>query len=225
MGPGLGVPLVPQIARFTNGFAWRSPARNVHRLRSFARAELNTLIELEQAANLTRDPARAAAYLTHGADEARHARMFVAHARRIAKQHGLPAVTAPRTDTSSLFQTLDEPGFLAFMHHGEGRGLQQFTTYRDHLQATDPRGSAMFDAILADEARHEAYSHALLVELTPAGPALRRARLWEAWRTLRTVQRATATTLFAASFVGLWPVLALLGLWTRAVRPERRGWT
>ena len=133
-------------------------------------------------------------------------------------------MTTPRTDTAQLYRTLDEPGFLAFMHHGEGRGRQQFVTYRDHLRAEDPRGSAMFDAILVDEAQHEAYSLELLRTLGAPEPHLRRVRLWEAWRTLRTLQRSTATTLFAVGFVLLWPALLLVGLWTRWVRPERRGW-
>ena len=39
------------------------------RLHAFALAEHNTLVELEQAAAATDDPARAAAYLRHAADE------------------------------------------------------------------------------------------------------------------------------------------------------------
>lgn len=223
MGHGQRVPVVPLVARLTNRWAWRSPVGNVRRLLLFARAERNTLIELEQAANGTEDPARAAAYLRHASDEGRHARAFVGHAKRIARENGLEPVAMPHSDTSRLFATLGEVDFLAFVHHGEGRARQQFVTYRDHLATTDPRGSAVFDAILGDEARHEAYSGRLLAELGDAG-AVRRARGWEAWRTVRAMQQSTARSLFAVGFLLLVPVLACAALWVRWTRPVRRGW-
>jgi len=217
------MPVVPLVARWTNRWTWRSPSGNVRRLLAFARAERNTRIELEQAANLTPDPSRAAAYLQHASDEARHARSFVGHAKRLVREHGLPPVAMPHSDTSHLFATLGEVDFLAFVHHGEGRARQQFVTYREHLATTDPRGSAMFDAILSDEERHEAYSGALLAQVGDAA-AVRRARMWEAWRWIRSLQRGTAQTLFAVGFLLLIPVLASAALWVRWMRPSRQGW-
>ncbi|MCA9570861.1 MAG: ferritin-like domain-containing protein [Myxococcales bacterium] len=218
------MPVVPLLARLTAPLAWRSPRRNVERLLLFARAERNTLVELEQAANGTGDPARAAAYLVHAADEGRHAAMFVARARRIAEAAGLPAPASPHTDTAWLFATLGEPRFLAFVHHGEGRGRRQFEGYRDRLD--DPATSAMFAAIVEDELRHETYAGELLAVASDA-PAreVRAARLWEAWRTLRTVQRGLAGRMFALAVLLLVPLLLPLAAFTRRVRPTSTGWT
>ena len=218
--------VVAGLARLTNPLLWASPGRNVRRLQAFARSELNTLVELEQAANLTASPERAAAYLKHGSDEARHARMFTAHARRIAARSSLPPPSDPRTDSTHLFEVLGELDFLAFTHQGELRARLQFETYQAHLQSRDPQGSAMFEAILVDERRHETYSAELLHVLTADGAA-RVARMgrWQAYRAVRGLQRGTAQLLFGLSVLLLVPLLVPLALWTRWMRAEQRGWT
>lgn len=219
------MPLVPLLARLTGPLAWRIPQRSVARLVLYARAELNTLVELEQAANTTGDPARAAAYLKHGSDEGRHARMFVARARRLAEAHGLRRPGRPRTDSTGLFTMLGEERFLAFVHHGEGRGRRQFEAYRDHFEGRDAAMASLFGAIVADERRHEDDAGALLMEVS-AQPAraLRSARVWEAWRTLRTLQRDLARRAFVGTVVLLVPLLLPLAVWVRWARPSRTGW-
>jgi rubrerythrin len=199
----------------------------VARLVAFARAEEGSRIDLCAAAVRCTDPARAAAYLEHARDEARHTGMFAAHARRLSEQHALPPPPPIRADGSDLFEELGETGFLAFVHLGEQRAVAQFSSYERWLTGRDDKTAAVFTALIADERRHAAYSRALLVTLigeAEARRAIRRARRWELWRTWRRLGRHTARLVYRGLFLALIPLLALLSLWVRAVRPQRRGW-
>lgn len=219
--------MIPLLARLLSPLTWGSPRRAVARLSSFARAEEGSRIDLCAAAARCDSPQRAAAYLEHARDEARHTQMFAAHARRLALAHDLPPPAPVRADGSDLFETLGEADFLAFVHLGEQRAVQQFSGYERWLTGRDDKTAAVFNALLSDERRHAAYSRALLVSLIgeqEARRAIRRAGTWELWRTWRRVGRHTARLIYRGLFLTLLPLLALLSLWVRAVRPQRKGW-
>ncbi|MFT5682261.1 MAG: rubrerythrin [Myxococcota bacterium] len=221
-----GLP-VAALAGLLSPLTWGSPRRTVVRLTAFARAEEGSRIDLCAAAARCEAPERAAAYLEHARDEARHTQMFAAHARRLAQQHHLPPPPPIRADGSDLFETLGEADFLAFVHLGEQRAVQQFSGYERWLTGRDDKTAAVFTALIADERRHAAYSRALLVGLVgedATRSAIRRARTWGVWRTWRRVGRHTARLVYRGLFLTLVPLLALLSLWVRVVRPEQRGW-
>ncbi|MDG1478322.1 MAG: ferritin-like domain-containing protein [Myxococcota bacterium] len=221
------MPVIPLIARLIHPLTWASPRRTVRRLSSFARAEDGSRIDLCAAAAHCDNPQRAAAYLEHARDEARHTRMFAAHARRLAEIHHLPPPAPIRADGGHLFETLGETRFLAFVHLGEQRAVQQFTGYARWLAHRDAKTAAVFTALVTDERRHAAYSLALLVELAGeqgARRALRRAAVWELWQAWQRVARHTARLLYRLLFLTLVPLLAVLSVWVRAVRPQQKGW-
>ncbi len=197
------------VHRVVAPLAWRFRGHAVARLAGFARAEQASRIDLLAAAHLTTSPARRARYLRHAADETRHARLFWRHARELA---GAP-LPAPQADSEDLFARLGEPRFLAFVHRGEHRGRVQFEAYARHFERRgDARTSALFAGIVEDERRHEAYTRDLLVALVGAPQArareLRRAAIWEAWRTWRRVGRALADVVFAVAMMALYVVVA-----------------
>ena len=218
------------LARLSNAVVWRLPGRAARKLFSFACAEQSSLLDLLAAARLTPSPARRQRYLQHAMDESRHALMFAGRSSQLRRSAGRPSFGPPDADMESLFEHLGEQQFLAFVHRGERRGRQQFETYRDYFaRRADDRSRALFEAILVDERRHEAYSRELLVELSggeaKAQAALRRAAAWEAWRLWRRLGRFIAGNLFAFTMTLLYFALAPLALTVRFLSPYRRGWT
>lgn len=214
------------LARSVGLMTWRSPTRTARRLAAFARAEEASLLDLRIAARLTPSAGRAAAYLRHGADEEKHARMFASHAREWSERAQIQLEREP-VDVEHLFQRLGEVGFLAFVHRAEARGRREFEAYRDDFtRRGEPRSAALFDVILQDERRHETYSRALLVELArserAARMALARSLGWEAWRTWRRVGSALAGAVYAVLVALLYLSLAPLA-WAIRATPERTG--
>ena len=200
--------LRPLLARLVSGFVWRSPRRAARMLFSFAHAEASSRLDLAQAARLTASDERRALYLRHALDEARHAQLFLLRARELQEKHALPPLGFVRPDEEALFETLGEVHFLAFVHRGELRGRRQFEGYRDHFaRRGDDRMCALFDAVLVDERRHEAYTGAQL--RTAAGGeraarrALRGAARWEAWRSWRRAGRTLAGSAYVLTMGAL----------------------
>ncbi len=208
---------------------WRIPGHGARKLQSFARAEQGSRIDLLLAARLTTSIERRALYLRHAVDETRHAQLFT---RRAAELRGRSEPA--HADTEELFARLGERRFLAFVHRGERRGRQQFELYARHFaRRGDTRSAAMFGAILGDEERHERYTRELLVGLCgePGARAeLRRAAMWEAWRTWRRAGRWLASRMFAIAMTVIYLVAApltalatMLGR-SRAQRSRRVAW-
>jgi hypothetical protein len=213
-------------ARALNRVVWRWPGRGARKLHAFARAEEGSRVDLLLAARRTSSTARRALYLRHALDEARHAFMFARRADELFLTAGRPSLGTPRADGEALFDRLGEVRFLAFVHRGEARGRAQFEAYRDHFAAAgDARTRALFEAIIADERRHEEYTRALLVELAggerAARRALRWAAAWEAWRAWRRAGRFVAERLFVVTMMALYVVLAPVGLAMRLSRGRR----
>lgn len=212
----------PRIARLTRRVLWRVPGHEGRMLAAFARAERSSHYDLLAAARLSTDVGRRAAYLLHASDELRHAALFEAR----AEERGVAEVGLERADFEHLFERLGEQDFLAFVHRGEERGRRQFQVYRDELaRRGDPRGRAMFDAILADEDRHAAYTRELLTVVAggdaEARRALRRMAAWEAWRLWRRAGSQLGSALFAVTMTVLYAAMAPLAGWHRLRRPGR----
>jgi hypothetical protein len=217
------------LARLVNPVIWRIPGHAARKLFSFSLAEHGSMLDLKAAARLSPCPERRAAYVRHLLDETRHARMFAARCAELRRNDGLPSLGFPQADTEDLFEKLGEVQFLAFVHRGETRGRQQFETYRDWFaRRGDDKSRAMFDVIVRDEFRHETYTRELLVKLTGsellARAELRKAKLWEAWRSWRRAGRFLSEKVYfvfmTLSYL-LLPPFALLAMW---FRPARTGW-
>lgn len=215
-------------ARIASPVAWRSPLARARRFHGFAHAEASSMIDLRLAARGTDCPVRAAQYLRHADDEARHAVMFERCAARLRRDAERPPLPPVRADTEALFEALGEPGFLAFVHHGEARALAQFEVYRRWFEARGlGREAAVLAAIMPDERRHAAYTWDLLVALCgderAASGAVRRARRWELWRRWRRAGRALTVPLYRVLAGVLYCLAAPSSLLIRVIRPVRTG--
>jgi len=216
------------LARLFAPLAFGGADRTAATLASFARAEEGSRRDLLLAAAATPSAERAALYLRHAGDEARHARVFKARSRALDRAAGRMAQRSFDADVEALFARLGEVGFVAFAHRGEHRGCAQFEVYRSFFERRgDARAAQMFADILVDERRHEEYTWTVLVELTGDEPgarrALRRAAFWEAGRSFRRMGRATAELLWLVAATGLYLASAPLSVLTRLARPDRRG--
>ena len=201
------------IARALRPFRWRDPRRTARMLLAFAEVERSSFHDLMAAANGTPDLARRAAYLRHAADEARHGRAFAERAAALD-----PDAVPRGVDFEHLYERLGEPAFLAFVYLGERRGRAQMAMYVEELRAlvgtprADPETLALFEAITADEAQHEAYTGVLAERL---GGSLVSASLWELGRSWRRLAATTSTALFTATMAVVYLALAPLALLAR----------
>ena len=217
------------LLRVLNPIVWRWHRHAARKLHAFARAEQGSLIDLSQAASQTQCPARAALYLRHASDEARHARLFSRRSAELRAAAGRLPLAPPRADTDNLFERLGEVDFLAFVHRGEARGCRQFEAYRDYF-ATVGRAAdrALFHGVVADEYRHRDYTRSLLVDLAggedQARRALRRVRRWEAWRSWRRAGRGLAGRVYGLAMFAIYVAAAPLALLVRVTRPTHPGW-
>ena len=187
----------------------------MHVFHAFAEAERASMIDLVEAAQLTPDAERAALYLRHAEDESRHAQIFLSESGRIAEQHRLAPPGPLRADTESLFRTLGEPAFAAFVALGETRGALQFEAYRDHFSARgETRLAALFTRILQDETRHETQARAFIAALSPHPTrlqnAMRARRLRDAYARQASNLTKLLFSVFAALLVLLFSPLALV---------------
>lgn len=218
------------LARWLNPLVWRWPGHAARKLHAFALAEQGSMLDMRIAAARTESPQRAAAYLRHADDEARHAQMFARRARKLASESRTPRQLGPlAADCEQLFQSLGELDFLAFVHTGEARALAQFDTYVAWF-ATHEREQdrLLFETIMVDERRHAAYTRALLLELAGneavAKQALRRVARWELGRRWLRSGRFVAERVYLLTMLIVYVLAAPLSLLVRVARPIRRGW-
>lgn len=207
------------LADFVYTFSWRLPGRRWRRLLAFAEAEAESALELRCAAAATSDPERAALYLKHAADEARHAEILQ---RRATLARG-SAVSLPRRGHARLFERFGEPVFIAYVHRGERRGRRQFEAHVRFFERRDPALAAALKSILADERRHESYTAELLAgPLADGAPAARRrARRVDLGDRWRRAGSALTGPLFAVLMLLLYVLAAPLAL---GARGDRAGW-
>jgi hypothetical protein len=212
------------LARWLNPLVWRSPARVARKLHAFALAEQGSMLDMRIAASRTPSPQRAAAYLRHADDEARHAQMFDRRARKLSKDLG-----PLHADCEQLFDALGELDFVAFVHLGEARALAQFETYVAWFTKTGrEQDRVLFETIMVDERRHSAYTLALLLELAgseaEARRALRRVGRWELGRRWLRAGRFVAERVYVLTMLIVYLLAAPLSLLVRMARPIPRGW-
>ena len=182
------------------------------RIAHFARTEQGSFLTLRMAANQTASASRAALYLRHAADEARHARLLHACAEELGGYRA-PLVA----DAEDIFAMRGELGFLAFVHHAEGRGRRQFEIIAEELGSKGRAATAeLLQRIAGEESHHERYSGELLRDLAGedalARTELRRIRRWEAWRQFRRLGRTLAGSVYDALILMLVPLMVLYGL-------------
>jgi hypothetical protein len=211
------------VLRLVTPIVWRVPGHGARKLYGFAKAEQGSRIDLLHAAHRTASGARRVLYLRHALDESRHAGMFWRRSTDLRLAAGAAPYPPPVADTERLFERLGELAFLAFVHRGERRGRRQFERYAEHFGARgDARTRTLFEAILSDEHRHERYTRDLLVELAggerAARAELRRAALWEAWRTWRRAGRTIATVVYTLAMIAIYLVAGSIAAVTRLRR-------
>ncbi len=217
------------VARLTSPWAWRSPRKKAHQFYAFAQAEESSKLDLLLAANQAQDLDMKAAFIGHALDETRHARMFAQRADELTRDDPRRRIGRVMADFEHLYPALGEARFLAFVHHGERRGRNQFEVYAAYLQrGGDKKSAAMLDAILVDERRHEAYTGEALMHLSGGGRAtqrlVRQMVAWELWRTWRRLGRDLATAAFTLVMLAIYMAAAPLALVVRWLLPARVGW-
>jgi rubrerythrin len=221
--------LVSLVARATSPIVWRVPGSAARKLAEFAEAERGSMVELLRAAALAPNVEVRALFVRHALDEARHAQMFARASAELRGKAGKRPFDPPRGEAEDLYEGLGETGFLAFVHRAEKKGRVQFEAYRDHFASrAEHKLSAMFEAILVDERRHERYSRELLLRVSGgerrARRALRRAAAREAWRTWRRAGRFVGERVYFIAMIVLFVALAPFALLVRVLRPARGGW-
>ena len=163
-------------------------------------------------------------YLRHASDEARHAQLFWQSANeQEAPQGPLDA------DGEDLFIDLGEAKFLAFVHHAELRGLEQFEIYRDYFTRRERLPLAeRLQGICRDEEHHAAYSWKLLVELSGSvkepKQLLRKIQLWEAWRSWKRSGRFLSLGIYTLLIWFLFPILLPYAILVRSFSRRPSGW-
>ncbi len=211
------------LVRLACPWVFRSPEAHARHLRGLAATEQGSYFSLQWAAQRSPSLERQALYLRHASDEARHAQIFWGRAE------ALEPPTGPLfADAEDLYASLGEVGFVAFVHHAEKRGREQFEIYADYFgRKSAPLDAKLFSAVTADERHHERYSLKLLVELTGSEDAarrsLRRVRLWEAFRLWKRSGQTLAGALYALLIWGLFPILFPYSLVARLALPARSG--
>jgi len=198
-------------------------------LMAFARAERSSFFDMMEAANTTSDLKRRAQYLRHAVDENRHAQMFSLRALELDPSLAFDDTLA-RADFEHLFTRLGEARFLAFVHLGEKRARAQMVMFRDELAGfegttrADPKTKALLDAVMADEAEHEAYTKELLSTLSQASNELTGARFWELRRGWLRLGAASSGFVFKVVMWAIYVALAPLALLERWRNRSVTGW-
>lgn len=215
------------LLRLLNPIVW-SPRRAPGKFFDFALAEQASVVDMLEAARLTKCTKRAALYLRHAGDEARHASLFTEHSNTLRLEQGKPSLGHPIADTESLFAAHGEEFFLAFVHVGETSALSQFPAYIAYFAKTGAkRGQVLLEGIHADEEHHARYTLRLLIELCgqkAADKLVRRAKRWRAWRAWRRAGNAIASRVHLVVMLLLYALTTPLALAIRVFQPAVRGW-
>ena len=218
---------------------WRIPGRDAIKMAGFSHTEAGSGWDMLAAAEETPRRDMRAKYFRHALDELKHARMFSHRALALSskrksragavlddasfiREHGI-------TSSTSLFSTLSELEFLAFVWVAECRGAQQFDVYAA-LMSEDPESCEMFEEIANDERFHIAYSRAELDRYAETGQAravrsavfrVRRRRLGQAWLRLSVVMGDFMSKLW----LGLLYVLVIgpTSIFARLTEQQPRG--
>src|SRR5687768_13966610 len=106
------------LVRVAAPFVWRNEAKIAAKLEGFAATEAGSALDMLKAAELTPDPLLRRLFFRHAMDEARHAEMFRALARKIDPRpaHQMSEYALIHARRQNLYQTLGPLRFLAFVH-------------------------------------------------------------------------------------------------------------
>ncbi len=183
---------------------WRLwPARRQAALMEFSAIERDSGQQLRQCMDLTQDPALRGYLFQHVLEETFHGELFEDLARSTADKHPIRHVL-PREELIAPDSPSDDiRAFFSTVHVGEAAVNADFRVYAQAV--ADPATRGIFRVAGEDEARHEADTDRVLLQLcgTPAS-ARSEARL--AWR-----RRWWTLYVDAMHRVGLVPLTLLLG--------------
>jgi hypothetical protein len=220
---------VDMLLRPLHRWIFRDRARRARKLLRFAETEADGARDLSRAAELTTDPLLRRLYLRHAQDELRHAGLFRARGRALARSapaagRGFDAdFLAPGERGLDDLRVEGAAGapLLAFLHLSEKAAAGRFAVYGSVL-AEDPVTARVFSEVLKDEAFHMSYTHAQLLRVSSRGSVelwkARLSRLWNAYlRAAAALASVLGTVALLAQYFLLLPVFALL-----AKRGERR---
>jgi len=185
------VPLWGLAFRVVVPWVWRGP-HIAKKLMGFSATEAGSARDMFLAAEAVDDPKLRNLFLRHALDEARHAEMFAAAARRLSTSARAPAYEETHALPQNLFASMTLLEFLAFVERAERHGQRQFQALSTTLH--DPALQDLFARVERDEQFHIAYAKAELerravVDGVSARRIRRRVALREAWRTWRAMGR------------------------------------
>lgn len=216
---GRGVPLASRPLWALSYVIWRAlPGRAATKMAEFSHTEAGSGLDMLAAVEETERRGLRLRYYRHALDELRHSRLFRERAAALSTDRSRARAVMDDSDyilehgintRRSLFSTLGEAEFLAFVWVHELRGAEQFEVYADLLKA-DAATAAMFDEIARDERFHIAYSRAELARVAEPAAArkavwrVRGRRLWQGW--MRFSHR------LGELVAGLWLTLLYVGV-------------
>lgn len=213
-------------------WVWRNDARIAAKLEGFAATEAGSALDMLKAAELSDDRKLRRLFFRHALDEARHAELFRAAARRIAPgpRRAGSAYELIHATRQNLFARYSLVRFVAFVNVAEEQGEAHFRALAAHFEGR-PELARLFTRIGKDERFHVAYSRSLLQgfrregragEVAWALAAVRFTRAWEAWRRSgRLLGDLAARLLLGLAYLLVLPIFAVL---QRVRDPERAGW-
>ena len=148
------------LTRLAIALAWRRNEDIARRLAGFAATEAGSALDMLKAAETCDDADARRLFFRHALDEARHAELFQRAARSLsadadaARWSDYAVIHATR---QNLLADLGYVTFLAFVYVAEKKAAQKFEALRVRF-ADRPEIAELFDAVLADERFHVAYS-------------------------------------------------------------------
>ncbi len=214
------------------------PRRSSMKMAEFSHTELGSGLDMLAAVEETPRREMRARYFQHALDELKHSVLFSKRAvaldpdpdrtRAVLSDSGY--ITSQGINSKeSLFSSMEELDFLAFVWVHEVYGEHQFGLYA-RLLKDDPQAQAMFTEIARDERFHVTYSRAELDRYAKTQPwavrwavfKVRARRGWQWWlrrtRNFGEFMSRLWLSLFYALVVGPFALIA------RFARPDDPGW-
>ena len=220
------------VVRFVAPLVWRNDQKIANKLDGFASTEAGSALDMLKAAELTDDPKLRRLFFRHAMDEARHAQLFRAAARRIGvcARSGGSEYNLIHATRQNLFESMGLVRFVAFVYLAERRGEVQFRALRDHF-ADRPELADLFARIGKDEKFHVSYTRKLLRDWKRQGRGrevvqalwyVRLARARDTWlRAGRMLGDLLSRVCMSVIYLLVLPPFVILSRWRD---PARRGW-
>lgn len=222
------------LVRIAAPIVWRNQQKIAAKLEGFAATEAGSALDMLKAAELTSDPLLRRLFFKHAMDEARHAEMFRAAARRIDPRpaHTMSEYALIHARRQNLYQNLGPLRFLAFVHLAERRGEAHFRALSKHFSARGEQEIAtLFERIARDERFHVRYSRKMLErEAARSGKRsavhwLRRSELDRAFAGWRRSGRQIGDLIARSMLVLIYVFcLAPFALAQALLEPKQKGW-